>query len=221
MERCGKGEAISQLRGQVGVEGSNRRPAAEEVRAFAPELPRARSGEHETEAAALLDQRVDDREKLRCALDFVQDDVVAPAKIGDSLPQPFGSGRKLTLRRRIEQVDTTGLRKRMARPVRLAGSARSEQEVAARGLFEKSRPPRHYVLHYRGMGVKTSKTSRRAGSRWLACEKRSAASGAGDAARCSRPPGRSDRLAAQPGNVWKPAASSGIQAHDLRPGRRG
>ncbi|MDE0389821.1 MAG: hypothetical protein OXI75_14075 [Rhodospirillales bacterium] len=140
-------EARAELRRHERVHRPHHRPAREEIDAGALELARARPGQHETQAARLLHQLVDDREQLGNPLHLVDHDVDDPRR-RRQLAQPLRPYRILALLRRRQQIDPDGVRERRSQPRALAGSARAEQEEVSRRWAKKFPLYRHNESNY-------------------------------------------------------------------------
>lgn len=107
------------------VQEARARATAEQVHAAAPQLARARSGEHEAHAA-LLDEPVHLVEEDRQLLDLVDDD--QPILRRQLLPEATGALAERQEHLGIEQVVDLGSRQGVADQRRLAGLAGSQQE---------------------------------------------------------------------------------------------
>ena len=92
-----------------GVHGSVQCPSSEQVQAGPPELPRAGAYQDEGEPSPCGDQTVDDHEKIRDPLDFINDDTLRTRFCLYELPQTLGSCGEQTHPLRVEQIEVKGI----------------------------------------------------------------------------------------------------------------
>ena len=140
-------EARAELRGHERMHRSHDRATGEQIDSAALELARARSGEHETRAAGLLRQLVNDGQQLGNPLHLVDHEIGHAGRRGQ-LPQTLRPRRVQPLLGRREQVDSDGVRERRLQPGALTGSPRAEQEEMPRRRAEKFPLYRHNECNY-------------------------------------------------------------------------
>ena len=119
-------------------------PAAQQIHAAAPELSRARTGEDEAWRRRLLQNGVNDGEKLGDPLYLVDHHGRLPRRTREKIPKTLGASAQTAMQRRIEEVQIQGIGKLVAQPSGLARSARAEQEAAPVWNVENST----YKFHY-------------------------------------------------------------------------
>ena len=131
---AGKRKVLPHFAGEERMTKALHGATSQQIGVSAPfEFPGARSREDETQSRLRVDEFVDDVQKGRNALDFVDDESIRSVPPLHDFGKPLRLHQELAPDGRGQKVDDNGIRECFLEPCGLARSARTEEEKAAVG----------------------------------------------------------------------------------------